>query len=131
MTVQIPGGRPADRVPVRTILATIGLVLATVALLWVVIEVRQVLTWIVIAAFFAVALTPLVDRVQRRLVHRRSMATLLVFVVVLVVLAGLAAVFAVPLAKEGTQLAGQLPQLIEDARTDADRSGGCWTAPTP
>jgi predicted PurR-regulated permease PerM len=101
---------------VRTILATIGLVLAAVAALWVVIEVRRVLTWIVVAAFFAVALTPLVDRVQHRLVHRRSVATLLVFLVVLAALAALVAAFAVPLAKEGTQLAGQLPQLIEDAR---------------
>jgi predicted PurR-regulated permease PerM len=101
---------------VRTILATIGLVLATVALLWMVIEVRRVLTWIVVAAFFAVALTPLVDRVQRRAVHRRSLATLLVFLVVLVALAGLVAAFVVPLAKEGTQLAGQMPQLVQDAR---------------
>ncbi|HYJ75223.1 MAG TPA: AI-2E family transporter [Kineosporiaceae bacterium] len=116
MTVQLSGGRAADRVPVRTILATIGLVLATVALLWVVVEVRRVLTWIVVAAFFAVALTPLVDWVQRRAVHRRSMATLLVFLAVLLALGGLIAAFAVPLAKEGAQLAGQLPQLVEDAR---------------
>ena len=123
MTIQSPQ-RPASdivdaggRVPVRSILATIGLVLATVALLWVLIEVRQVLTWIVVAAFFAVALTPLVDRVQRRLVRRRSLATLLVFLVVLLALAGLVAAFAVPLAKEGTQLAGQAPQLVEDARS--------------
>ena len=105
-----------ERVPVRTILATIGLVLATVALLWVVIEVRRVLTWIVIAAFFAVALRPVVDRVQRRFVHRRSLATLLVFLVVLIALAALVTAFVVPLTREGTQLAGQLPQLIEDAR---------------
>jgi predicted PurR-regulated permease PerM len=123
VTIQSPQ-RPASdlvdaggRVPVRSILATIGLVLATVALLWVLIEVRQVLTWIVVAAFFAVALTPLVDRVQRRLVHRRSLATLLVFLLVLLALAGLVAAFAVPLAKEGTQLAGQAPQLVEDARS--------------
>jgi predicted PurR-regulated permease PerM len=122
VTVQIPP-RPASdlvdaggRVPVRTILATIGLVLAIVALILALVEVRQVLTWIVVAAFFAVALTPLVDRVQRHVVHRRSMATLLVFLVVLLALAGLIAAFAVPLAKEGTQLAGQLPQLLEDAR---------------
>jgi predicted PurR-regulated permease PerM len=122
VTVQIPGRPGSDlvdangRVPVRTILATIGLVLATVALLWVVIEVRQILTWIIIAAFFAVALTPLVDLVQRRLVHRRSMATLLVFLLVVLALAGLIAAFAVPVAKEGTQLATQLPQIVGDAR---------------
>jgi predicted PurR-regulated permease PerM len=103
-------------VPVRTILATIGYVLATLALLWILIEVRRVITWIVVAAFFAIALTPLVDRVERRFVRRRSLATLLVFLVVLAVLAALVTAFAVPIAKEGSQLAGQLPQLIEDAR---------------
>ena len=66
MTDQLPGGRPADRVPVRTILATIGFVLATVALLWVVVEVRRVLTWLLVAAFFAVALTPLVEERAER-----------------------------------------------------------------
>jgi predicted PurR-regulated permease PerM len=103
-------------VPVRTILATIGYVLATLAFLWILVEVRRVITWIVVAAFFAIALTPLVDLVQRRLVRRRSLATLLVFLVVLVVLGALMAAFAVPIAKEGSQLAGQLPQLIQDAR---------------
>ena len=115
-SADVPPRGERERVPIRTILATIGLVLATVAALWVVVEVRRVLTWIVVAGFFAVALTPFVDRVQHRLVHRRSLATLLVFLIVLAALAALVAAFAVPLAKEGTQLAGQLPQLIEDAR---------------
>ena len=86
-------------------------------MLWVLVEVRQILTWIVIAAFFAVALAPLAGLVERRVTHgRRALATLLVFLLVLLVLAGLVAAFALPLAKEGTSLAGQLPQLIQDAR---------------
>jgi predicted PurR-regulated permease PerM len=109
---------PRERVPVRTILVTIGLVLATVALLWVLVEVRQILTWIVIAAFFAVALSPAAGFVERRVTRgRRAVATLLVFLLVLVVLGGLVAAFAVPLAREGSSLAGQLPQLVQDART--------------
>ena len=109
----------------RTILATIGLVLATVAALWVLVEVRQIVTWIVIAAFFAVALAPLVGLVERRVTRgRRALATLLVFVLVLVVLGGLVAAFAVPLAKEGTSLAGQLPQIVQDARAGRGPIGG-------
>ena len=122
-SVAVPGTEPPapapprDRVPVRTSLATIGLVLATVAVLWVLVEVRQILTWIVVAAFFAVALAPVVGFVERRVTHgRRALATLLVFLLVVLVLAALVAAFAVPLAKEGTSLAGQLPQLVEDAR---------------
>jgi predicted PurR-regulated permease PerM len=110
----------ADRrpVPVRTILTTIGLVLATALLLYIVLHIRQVLTWIVVGAFFAVALYPVVGWVQRRLLggRRRALATFLVFLVVLVLLAAVIAAFAVPLASEATKVAGQLPGLIADAR---------------
>jgi predicted PurR-regulated permease PerM len=109
-----PPGR--GQVPIRTILAAIGLVLATVVAVLFVMRVERVLVWMVIALFFSVALYPVVDWLQRKVVRRRSLATLLVFVVVLLVLGGLLTAFAVPLAQEGTQLAGQLPVLIDDAR---------------
>jgi len=111
----------ADRrpVPVRTILATIGLLLATALLIYMVLQIRQVLTWIVVGAFFAVALHPVADWVQRRMLggKRRALATFLVFLLVFVVLAALIAAFAVPLVNEGTKLAGQLPKQIADARS--------------
>jgi predicted PurR-regulated permease PerM len=104
-------------VPVRTILATIGLILATVVAVLFVMRVEQVLIWMLIALFFTVALYPLVNLVQRRLTWcHRSLATLVVFLAVVLVLSGLLAVFAVPLATEGTQLAGQLPGIVNDAR---------------
>jgi predicted PurR-regulated permease PerM len=106
-------------VPVRTILATIGLVLATALLIYIVLQIRQVLTWIVVGAFFAVALYPLVGWVQRRLLggRRRALATFLVFLVAFILLSALIAAFAVPLVNEGTKLARQLPQQIADARS--------------
>jgi predicted PurR-regulated permease PerM len=105
-------------VPTRTILATIGLLLVTALFLYILLHVRQVLTWMVVGAFFAIALAPVVGWVQRKVFggKRRSMATLLVFVVVFVLLAALITAFVVPLAQEGTKIAGQLPQLIADAR---------------
>ena len=115
----LPAGAGRPPVPVRTILATIGLVLTTVALLYIVVETRRVLTWIVVGAFFAVALYPVVGWVQRRLLRgrRRALATFLVFLVVFLLLAGLVTAFAVPLVNEGTKFAGQLPDLIDDARS--------------
>ena len=113
-----PVTRGTGPVPVRTIATAIGMVLATVVTLILLYEVRRTLVWLVVAAFFTVALYPVVAWVQRRLTWcRRSLATLLVFVVVLVVVGGLIAAFAVPLAREGTAFAGQLPQLIDDARS--------------
>jgi predicted PurR-regulated permease PerM len=105
-------------VPTRTILATIGLVLATSLLLYIVVQTRQVLTWCVVGAFFAVALAPVVGWVQRKLFRgkRRSLATLLVFVVVFLLLTALIAAFAVPLGQEATKVAGQLPGIVDDAR---------------
>src|SRR4051794_11560425 len=87
----------------------------------------------VVGAFFAIALAPVVGWVQRRVFggKRRSMATLLVFVVVFVLLAALITAFVVPLAQEGTKIAGQLPQMIADAARDGARSATCSSAPTP
>src|SRR4051812_50179358 len=99
---------PTDRrpVPVRTILATIGLVLATALLLYIVLQIRQVLTWIVVGAFFAVALSPVVGWVQRRMLggRRRALATFLVFLLAFILLAALITAFVVPLVNEGTKL---------------------------
>lgn len=112
-----PGFSARERVPVRTIATTIAMVLATVVLLLVLRQVSRVVIWIIVAAFFAVALYPVAGWVERRITRgRRSLATLLVFVLVLVVLGGLVALFTVPLAKEGTTFAGQLPGLIDQAR---------------
>jgi len=109
------GQRP---VPVRTILATIGLLLVTALLLYILVETRQILTWLVVALFFAVALYPLVGWFQRRVFRgkRRSLATLVVFLLVFVVLAAIVTAFAVPLSQEATKIAGQLPKMIDDAR---------------
>jgi predicted PurR-regulated permease PerM len=106
-----------EQVPVRTILATIGLVIAAALALLLVQRTARVLTWIVLAGLFAVALNPAVNGVQRRLSRcPRSMATLAVFLTVAAgVLAVLTAIL-VPLAQEGRHLAQDLPGLIESAR---------------
>ncbi|HTE68355.1 MAG TPA: hypothetical protein VK942_06300 [Actinomycetes bacterium] len=96
---------PQPRVPIRTIAATIGMVLLTAAVLLLGWEVRRVLTWIVVAALLAIIFGPLVDIAQRRLHLRRSLATLLVF---LVALAGILTMFIRPLASEGPQFIDRL-----------------------
>jgi predicted PurR-regulated permease PerM len=113
-TPVLPPARP--RVPVRTIAATIGMVLATVLVLLLVRQVERVLVWLVIAAFFAVALDPLVNLVQRRLRAKRWLATLLVFLLALIILVGLATLFVVPLVQQGSQLIDKAPGYLDDAR---------------
>jgi predicted PurR-regulated permease PerM len=109
-----PDPRP---VPYRTILATVGIVLATALLLLLIRATRQVLTWMVIAAFFAVALYPAVNWLEARAGWiRRSVATLLVFLLGLIVIVGIVTAFVVPLAREASQLAQQAPEAFQEAR---------------
>ncbi|MGW5580773.1 AI-2E family transporter [Micromonospora chokoriensis] len=105
-----------DRATARRTLIVIGLVLASVFALAFVYATRRVLTWAVVAAFFAVALKPLVDRLQHRLVRRRSVATLLVFLVAFVLLAILGALIVVPLFDEVGRFADRAPGLLHEAR---------------
>lgn len=105
-----------DRVPVRTIAATIGMVLVTVLALWFVQRVERVLLWMAIALFFAVAASPGVGFLEQRLHLRRSLATLLVFLAVLLVLLGLLAAFITPLARQVGDLSTAVPGWIADVR---------------
>jgi predicted PurR-regulated permease PerM len=107
----------AYRVPVRTILATIGLTLATVVAVVFVMHVQRVLVWMLIAVVFTVALYPAVNWLQSHVRWcRRALATLVVFLVVFLAFGGVLTLFAIPLAEQGTQLATRLPDLIADAR---------------
>ncbi|GHJ54994.1 AI-2E family transporter [Nonomuraea sp. TT08I-71] len=105
-----------DRSTARRALIVIGLVLATLVGLALVWATRRVLVWGLVAAFLAVALKPLVDRVERRLVRRRALATLLVFLATFVVLAALGAMIVLPLVDELGRFADRAPALIHEAR---------------
>jgi predicted PurR-regulated permease PerM len=119
-----PPYRRREHVPVRTILTTIGLVVATMLVLLVMRATARVLTWIVIAAFFAVALYPAVDWVQNH-VRRcpRSLATLSVFLLALTAVVGTIAGLVLPLAHESGNVVAGVQQMIDDARTGRGATG--------
>ncbi|WP_121194322.1 AI-2E family transporter [Motilibacter peucedani] len=116
MAVELKDGRARTPVPVRTIAATIAMVLGTVLLLMILRDVARILVWAAIAAFFAVALTPLVNMAENRLHLKRSVATLLVYLVVLLLLAGLITLFVTPLARQYDDLSRSIPKYVEDAQ---------------
>lgn len=114
-----------NAITARRTLIVIGMVLATLLVLALIRATAQVLTWIVVAAFFAVALHPAVNWVERRAAFgKRWLATLLVFLVALLLLGGLATVFIVPLVREGSQVVSDFPKIIEDARSGRGPVGG-------
>lgn len=109
-------------VPVRTIITTIGLVLGTIATLWLIDKTSRIITWVLLAGFFAVVLNPVVDF----LVRRRLRRGLAVFIVVLLFLGSLTLLvftFVRPLAKQGTEFAKTFPGYVQDAQDGRGRIG--------
>jgi predicted PurR-regulated permease PerM len=111
----------ADRrgVPLATIVAaaaiTIGLVDLNVALivgLWVL---RKIVLYTMVAFFFSLLLTP-ATRFLKRHGLSHGIATSVVFLTGVVVLAGLVYVFASPLVTSAVHFGHQIPQLIKNTR---------------
>jgi predicted PurR-regulated permease PerM len=98
----------------QTVLAVLGIVLAVVGLLQLVWLARQVLTWVLIAIFLALALNPLVELFQRRGIRRRSLAAGLAFLLSLGAIVGLAGIFIPILVGEVRDFSAALPGYIED-----------------
>jgi predicted PurR-regulated permease PerM len=105
-----------QQVPWRTIWAAIvsvgGVYLGYQAFL----AVGRVVTYLVVALFFAIVLTPPVDFLQYRLRFRRGIATTLVLLTGLLLLAGMIYAFVKPLAEQATQFSNDLPTYVEEAR---------------
>jgi predicted PurR-regulated permease PerM len=98
----------------RTVLAVLGIVLAVVALLQLLWLARQVITWIFIALFLALALNPLVNWLQRRGVRNRGLAAGLTYVGLFAAIASVGAVFVPTLVGEVNDLADAVPGYVED-----------------
>jgi predicted PurR-regulated permease PerM len=111
----LPERHDRPPVPVRTILAAIGLVLATLIAIRLVQLLTNVIGLLVVAGFFAVVLTPSVDFLERKGM-RRSMATIIVFLLGLGALGGMLALFIQPIAREVDNFIDDFPQFVENAR---------------
>jgi predicted PurR-regulated permease PerM len=111
------------RFPVRTILTVLGLVLAVWALLHVVFIARQVLAWVLIALFFALAINPAVDWLQRRGVRSRAAAVSLVYLAVLLAVVGIGLTFIPTLVREVNDLVKALPGYVHDLTHGKGRLG--------
>jgi predicted PurR-regulated permease PerM len=111
------------RVPPRTTLSVMAVGLSLVGLLVVLWAARQVLTWILIALFLALAINPWVEFLQRRVVHRRGLAAALGFGTVLIVIAGLAAAFVPTIAGEVGDFVDALPGYVRDLTEGRGRLG--------
>jgi predicted PurR-regulated permease PerM len=111
----VPTGHERDvRFSPRTVLVVLLIVLAVAGLLQVLWMAREVITWILIAAFLALALNPLVAFFQRKGIRRRGLAAGLTFVLAIVAVGGLGTAFVPILIDEISQFADALPGYVED-----------------
>ena len=107
----------ADRrhVPLRTILVTVGVVVATYLAGKLMYLLRDIVLLMLVAGFVAMLLNPAVAKVQRR-VPRRGVAVTIVTLWAALVFIGLAAAFGVPLVNGITHLADRMPSYIASAQ---------------
>jgi predicted PurR-regulated permease PerM len=90
-----------------------------VLLFW---ELRRIVGLVVIAAFFAIILNPMVD-VLTRLKMRRGVATSIVFLLGVAAFAGLIYTFVRPIYDAGQSFARDIPGFVERAKTGEGRVG--------
>jgi predicted PurR-regulated permease PerM len=97
-----------------TVLAVLGITIAVALLLQVVWIARQVLTWVLIAVFLALAMNPAVEWLQAHGLKRRAAATAVVFLFVIAAIVGIGALFVPTLVDEVNKFADALPGYVDD-----------------
>jgi predicted PurR-regulated permease PerM len=107
----------------RTILRILMIALGVAVTLEVIWISRHVLSWVLIAIFLALALDPLVGRIERHLRLGRGSAIAVAYIIVLLVIAGIGATFVPRLVDEVNGLVQALPNYIHDLTHGRGRLG--------
>src|SRR5215218_3726203 len=98
--------------PARVIARNVLVVAAVVVILYILWLLRQPISWLVIAAFLAVAVTGPVNFFQRYM--KRGLAIALVYVGLLLIPIGLGAVLVPPIVNEISDVATNAPEYVQD-----------------
>src|SRR5436309_9291353 len=106
----------------RTVLVVVGILVASAIVLEIVWIARHVISWVFIARFLALALKPAVDWLQRR-IDRRGRATGIVYIVALVLIAGISLLFIPTLVNQVNDFAHKVPDYLDDLTKGRGRLG--------
>ena len=112
----LPTPAPRSPVPWRTIWAVIGSVVLTGFAFMALTHLTRILTWLAVAVFFAVVLSPPVDFLVRRARFSRGLATMTVFLVGIALVGALMYAFIRPLVDESQDAIDNFPEYVADAR---------------
>ncbi len=107
----VSGDGPSTRAVLRVVLTVVASALA-LYLIWVL---RKPITWIVIAGFIAIAVTPPVRFLESR-VGRRGLAVAIVFLGLVLTPIAIGAVLVPPVVNEAQNLADKVPEYAADLR---------------
>jgi predicted PurR-regulated permease PerM len=97
----------------RTILEATGVLLGVAVALWIVFVARQVISWMFVALFLALAMNPAVSYLQDH-GWRRGLATGALFLAVIAALGGLAALLVPPLVDQVAGFVDALPHYVHE-----------------
>jgi predicted PurR-regulated permease PerM len=114
----VAGPAPPSRTPVpwRTIWAAIFSVGVVFIGYQAFLAIGRIITYVVVALFFAIVLTPPVDFLQHKARLRRGLAAMLVILIGLGLLAAMLYAFIKPLVDSASTFSRDLPQYVEDAK---------------
>jgi predicted PurR-regulated permease PerM len=115
MTSETTPSPRRSRVPYRVILAAIWLTIASVASLGLLYRLHDVVFDLVLAAFIALVLNPVVKALQR-VGMGRAPAILAAVTVFFLIFVGLGAAVAAPITSQGVKFAKQAPQYLKQAQ---------------
>jgi predicted PurR-regulated permease PerM len=111
------------RFSVRSVLVVIGLVIAAWALLSILAITRQVITWILVSIFLALALNPAVEWFMRRGVKSRGAAAAITYLLALVAIAAIGYAFIPTLVNQVNDFVQALPGYVDDLTKGRGRLG--------
>jgi predicted PurR-regulated permease PerM len=111
------------RFSLRTVFAVIGLVIAAWALLSIVSITRQVISWVLVAIFLALALNPAVEWFMRHGVRRRGHAAALTYAIALVAIGAIGYAFIPTLVNQINDFVTALPGYVDDLTKGRGRLG--------
>jgi predicted PurR-regulated permease PerM len=114
--------------PARAIARNVLVVAGVVLVLYVIYLLRQPISWLIIAAFLAVALAGPVNFFQRYM--KRGLAITLVYVGVLLIPIGLGAVLVPPIVNQVSDVATNAPRYVHDVEDYVQRTRPSTTSTT-
>jgi len=111
------------RFPVKTVLTVLGLIVATWALLHVIMIARSVLVYVLVAIFLTLAINPLVAWLMQHGLRSRGIASATACLLVLIAIAGIGFAFIPTLVDNVNNFVNAVPGYVDDLTKGKGRLG--------